>query len=189
MNNPLDKMKAASIEDMEKKMQEASHFAENSLSTISDLIHLNIETAQKSLANSSAAIQEILHAGSVEAWMKNLHTQSEAYKEASSEYSRHLASIVHQAQETMSQSTHDNMEELTHKIHNLLDQMKEHAPQNTNYIESMKAGLENVNATYSTFLHTLHDTFDGYQKSWQQATSMKDEVANKKKPAKKRTSK
>lgn len=185
MENQLEKMKAASIEELEKKIHDANHFATNALATISDLIHLNIATAQKSLENSNVALQEMLHASNMETFLSQVKSQSDSVTAASSEYSRHLAEIAHHAQESMSKSAHENMEEMTHRIQNFLNQMSEHAPNNTHYFESLKDGLENANATYSNFLQTMHDAFEGYQHSWQQSA---DTVEKVKKPTKRKTS-
>ena len=165
----MEKLSAATKEELESKLHDANQLTANALSIISDLIQLNISTTQKAVEDSNVAIRRMLHAHAIDSLMSDASSHAEAASKNAAEYARHLASIAAHAQEDISKSANQNMAELVERVHKFAGQLGEHAPPGIDYVEQFKTNVANMQSAYSSFAQSAQEAIKGYQDQWKNA--------------------
>lgn len=180
MDYQTEQIKNVTRAELEKQLLDTTYVTSNALSIISDLIHLNISTIQKSLHDSNEAMQQILHASDPKSLMSSLSSRQETVKENVIEYTKKLSSIALNAKEKSTESINENMSYLAEKMQHFLSQINSQDPTWLSYTEQYKASLANAQSAFSNLAQQAHDFQVIPQKSWPGTDDVSEKSSTKK---------
>ncbi len=166
MDYQTEQFKNVTKAELEKQLLDTTYVTSNALSVISDLIHLNISTIQKSLHDSNEAIQQILHASDPKSLMSSLSSQQETAKESAIDYTKKLSEIALRAKEKSTESINENMSYLAERMQHFLGKINSQDPTWLSYTEQYKASLANAQSVFTDLAQKAQDFQTHPQKSW-----------------------
>lgn len=166
MDYQTEQFKNVTKAELEKQLLDTTYVTSNALSVISDLIHLNISTIQKSLHDSNEAIQQILHASDPQSLMSSLSSQQETAKESAIDYTKKLSEIALQVKEKTTESINENMSYLAERMQHFLGKINSQDPTWLSYTEQYKASLATAQSAFTDLAQKAHDFQTNPQKIW-----------------------
>ena len=180
MDSKINDLKNATRAELEKHLIDSNHVTNNALSIISDLIHLNIATIQKSIEDSTEAIHQMLHANNHQSLVSSLTSQRATVQERAAEYTKNLSSIAQHARERNAESINTNMTYLAEKMQHFVDQINTTDPTWLNYREHLKTNLASAQSAFVDLTKKTYGLQETYQKSWPGTNESNEKSSSKK---------
>ena len=180
MDSQINDLKNTTRAELEKHLIDSNHVTNNALSIISDLIHLNIATIQKSIEDSTEAIHQMLHANDHQSLVSSLTSQQATVKERAAEYTKNLSSIAQHVREHNAESINTNMTYLAEKMQHFIDQINSADPTWLNYREHLKTNLASAQSAFVDLTKKTHDFQANDRKSWPSANESSEKSSSKK---------
>ena len=180
MDSQINDLKNTTRAELEKHLIDSNHVTNNALSIISDLIHLNIATIQKSIEDSTEAIHQMLHANDHKSLVSSLTSQQATVKERAAEYTKKLSSIAQHVREHNAESINTNMTYLAEKMQHFVDQINSADTTWLNYRDHLKTNLASAQSAFVDLTKKTHDFQANDRKSWPSANESSEKSSSKK---------
>ncbi len=171
MFSAADQLSNATKASIDSQLAAMSELANKALHSVAELVELNITTAKESLAQTSAAAQQMLTAKDAQEIFSLTSTQAQPQAEKALAYGRHLASIATKAQAEITKATEARVAETAKQVTKLIDDLAKAAPAGSeNAIALLKASVANANATYEQVVKASKQAFESMEDSVNEAT-------------------
>jgi len=146
--------------------------ANQALSSVTELVELNIATAKQSLEQTSAAAAQLLAAKDAQQVIDAASAQAQPGAEQALTYARHMAAIMAKAQADFTTATETRIGQTTRQINQLIDEMSKSAPAGSeNAITLLKAGVANTNAAIEQMVKGSKQALATMESGFEEITS------------------
>ncbi len=171
MFSAADQLSNATKASIDSQLAAMSELANKALHSVAELVELNITTAKESLAQTSAAAQQMLTAKDAQEFFSLTSTQAQPQAEKVLAYGRHIASIATKAQAEFTKTTEARVAETAKQVNKLINDLAEAAPAGSeNAIALLKTSVANANATYEQIVKASKQAFESMEDSVNEAT-------------------
>ncbi len=171
MFSAADQLSNATKASIDSQLAAMSEIANKALHSVTELVELNIATAKESLAQTSAAAQQMLTAKDAQEFFSLTSSQAQPQAEKALAYGRHVASIATKAQAEFTKATEARVAETSKQVSKLIDDLAKAAPAGSeNAIAMLKAGATTAATTYEQMVKASKQALETMEENVTEAT-------------------
>lgn len=173
-----EQFSAATKANLDTQLAILSSFANKAFESVERVVELNLAAAKTTFEESNAAIKQFIAAKDPQEFFSLSAAHVQPNTEKASEYTRHLAAIISNAQAELSKITEAHVADTNHKVITLIDEIAKNAPAGSeNAIALLKSAIGSANASYEQFSKSAKQASEALETNLNQAVNQISKAA------------
>lgn len=159
MSTLPEQFSAATKANFDAQLAILSTLTSKAFESVEKVVELNLAAARASFEESNATVKQLISAKDPQEFLNLTTAQAQPNANKTSEYLRHLTSIISNAQAELTKTTEAHVADTNRKVVALVEEISKNAP----------AGSENLVALFKTAIGNANASYEQINKSTKQA--------------------